>query len=147
MKKSYKISRIIIGIAILIIFYIFFRNEDKSWLVIPWIFAIITYGISFITSMISKKIIEIGNKFKSKGMKILFYLLLPISILGLFILIVNYIILPISYLNEPDTTDIGTALSHGIFYIFMQIVVFIGLVLPYVQTLIVLILNYFRKIE
>ena len=139
MEKSFKISRIIIGLGVVILFHILFMNEDKSWLVIAWIFGIINYGISCISPIITKKIIENGKKSKNKFMEILFYILLPIVILSLFILIQFCIILPISVTRET--------LIDALFWILIQIEVGICFFLPYVQALIVLVLNHFRKIK
>lgn len=85
MEKSYKISRVILAVMTFIIFNIMFIHEDVSWKILPPIFAIIVFVISFLSSMISKLLINVGNKLKSKLIKILYYIIaLPICVFILF---------------------------------------------------------------
>ena len=81
MKKEYKISRYIILVLTFVIFNIMFINEDKSWLILPFVFALITFGFSFPSTIFSKKIIKLGDNIKNKALKILFYMFLPIVLL------------------------------------------------------------------
>lgn len=62
MEKYYKISRVILVIATLIISEIMFINEDESWRIIPFIFSVIVLGFSFPSSIISKKLINFEKK-------------------------------------------------------------------------------------
>lgn len=146
MKKSYLISRIILTVMTLIIFNIIFINEDVSWRILPFIFAAIVFGLSFPGAVLSRKILNIGNKIESKTLKILFYVFaLPFICLLTFggTCLIMYLI----YENIPILYGIvgGGTLGQGLMFLFSVAVVFISIMLPYVQTLIVLILNRFIK--
>ena len=81
MEKEYKISRVILAIIVFIIFNIILIIGGGELWIVPLIFALITFGISFPSSKISRKIISIANKLESKLSKILYYIVaLPIII-------------------------------------------------------------------
>lgn len=140
MENEYKISRIILAFIVFIIFNtILIIGDSKYWISLPIIFALITFGISFLSSKISRKIISIANKLESKLSKILYYMIaLPIIIFLSFCLIYIISIIPI------DNT-LNAALRQGIIVILLSVFEIFGIVLPYVQTLIVLILKCFVK--
>ena len=139
METEYKISRIILTIIVFIIFNVILIIGDSKHLIVPLIFALITFGISFLSSKISRKIISIANKLESKLLKILYYMFaLPIIIFLFFGLM--YII---SIIPRDNTLD--AALKKGIMVVLLNVFGIFGVVLPYVQTLIVLILNRFVK--
>ena len=144
MKKSYGISRIILAVITVIIFNIMFINEDESSRIIPFIFAAIVFGLSYPSSVISRKLINIGNKIESKLLKILYYVIaLPIIaflIFNVILLIWLSIFASVMIQNEG-----WAAVEQGFMLGFLLAVVFIGIILPYVQTIIVLILNRFIK--
>ena len=143
-EKSYKISGIVLAIMTIIIFNIMFINEDESWRIIPFIFAAIVYGLSYPSSIISKKFIKIGNKIKSNFLRILYYIfILPFFSIILFAVLCFFISLYTRTLETPN--EIGAALGQALMMLFVLVVIFICIILPYIQTLIVLILNFFRK--
>lgn len=143
MEKSYKMSRVILAIIAFIIFKILLINEDISWKIIPLVFAIIVFVLSFPSSLISKLIINIGNKLKSKLLKILFYVfLLPIQFL-LFLMMYGIMFSFFDSILTPN--DMRAALNIAFFGLFLVTVGTICLILPYIQTLIVLILKRFVK--
>ena len=144
MKKSYRISRIILAVITVIIFNIIFINEDKSSRFIPFIFAAIVLGLSYPSSVISRKLINIGNKIENKILKTFYYVLF-IPFISLFIFGGICIIMFLINENIPTSNEIGTALGQALMFLFLVAVVFIGIILPYVQTIIVLILNHFIK--
>ena len=78
MKKINMISRIILAIMTFIIFSIILINEDSSWNIIPIIFALIVFGLSFPSTKFAEKIIAIGNRINNKFLKIIYYIVLPI---------------------------------------------------------------------
>lgn len=143
-EKLYKISGIVLAIMTIIIFNIMFINEDESWRIIPFIFAAIVYGLSYPSSIISKKFIKIGNKIKSNFLRLLYYIfILPFFSIILFAVLCFFILL---YTRTLETTnEIGAALGQALMMLFVLVVIFICFILPYIQTLIVLILNFFRK--
>ena len=144
MKKSYRISRIILAVVTVIIFNIMFINEDESWRIIPFIFAAIVFGLSYPSSVISRKLINIGNKIENKILNILYYVL-ALPLISIFIF--GGICLIMYSINEniPTPNEMGAALGQALMFLFLVTVVFIGIILPYIQTIIVLILNRFIK--
>lgn len=141
MEKIYKISRIILAIIAFIVFNIMFINEDVSWKILTIVFALIAFGISFPSSIVSKKIMNSGDKIKNKLAKILFYLVaLPIIIFGFFLLI--YIFVTSIVDTIPTTTgEFSAELGQGLLALFFVVIGTIGIVVPYIQTLIILILK------
>lgn len=140
MNTEYKISRIILTIIVFIIFNtILIIGDSKYWVILPLISALITFCISFPSSKISRKIISIANKLESKLSKILYYMIaLPIIIFLFFGGIYAFSIIPIN-------SSLGAALEHGIIVILLYVFGIFGVILPYIQTLIVLILIHFIK--
>ena len=141
MEKIYKISRIILAIMTFIVFNIMFINEDVSWKILTIVFALIAFGISFPSSIVSKKIMNSGDKIKNKLAKILFYLVaLPIIIFGFFLLIYIFVTSIVDAI--PTTTgEFSAELGQGLLALFFVVIGTIGFVVPYIQTLIVLILK------
>ena len=144
MKKSYKLSRIILAILAFLIFNIMFINEDISWKFLSFIFSLITFIMSFPSSIISKKIINLGHNIKNNMIKILFYIIvLPIIIFILSILIYLFNILIFDIF--PISNDFSTELGQGLLILFLITVEIICIIVPYIQTLIVLILKQMIK--
>lgn len=144
MKKSYKLSRIILAILAFLIFNIMFINEDITWKSLSFIFSLITFIMSFPSSIISKKIINLGNNIKNNMIKILFYIIiLPIIIFILSILIYLFNILIFDIF--PISNDFATELGQGLLILFLITVEIICIIVPYIQTLIVLILKQMIK--
>lgn len=144
MKKSYGISRIILAVMTVLIFNILFINEDESWRIIPFIFAAIVFGLSYPSSVISRKLINIGNKIENKILKILYYVL-ALPFISIFIFGCICLIMYLINENIPTPNEMGAALGQALMFLFLIVVVFIGIILPYFQTIIVLILNRFIK--
>lgn len=144
MKKSCMISRIFLSIITFILFQILFINEDISWKILPFIFSLIVFVISYPSSIVSKKLIHIGDKLERKKIKILYYaIILPIILfllLGVIIGIMYFI-----FELFPTQNEFGAALGQGLLFLFMIIVITIFLVVPYIQTLIILIIRHFVK--
>ncbi len=144
MKKINMISRIVLAVITFIVFSIIVMNEDSSWNVVPVIFSLIVFGLSFLSTKLARRIIEIGNKINNNILKVLYYIVLPIALLGLSLLIV----MGMSYLGEnviPTPNDFGSALGQALMILFAMVVVVIIIVLPYVQSIIILILNKIVK--
>lgn len=144
MEKSYKISRVILAVMAFIIFNIMFINEDVSWKILPPIFTVIVFGVSYPSSVISRLLINIGNKLESKLLKILYYVIvLPIISFLLFggICAIMFFILE----TLPTPNELSAGLSQVLWVLFWIAVGAICIIVPYIQTLIVLILKCFVK--
>lgn len=146
MKKSYKISRVIIAVITFIIFSIISINEDESWNIMPLIFAGIAWGLSFPSTLISRKLIKIGNKLKSIALKILYYVIV-LPVIAFLIFYGMYGIGLFAFEINPTPNEMGAALGQALIILFCITVGTICIVLPYIQTLIVLILKGFVKDE
>lgn len=143
MKKIDNITRLILVILTFIIFNIMIINEDSSWNIIPLIFSVIVFLLSFPSSLISKKIIELGNKINNKNLKIMYYVFLPIVLIVLSLIIIGLVTIISEQIPTPD--DFASALGQALIILFIMVSIFIGIILPYVQTIITLILSKFIK--
>ena len=144
MKDAYKISRIILPIITFIVFSLFFINEESSFIVLSLLFSLIVFGLSFPSSIFSKKMIDIGNRINNKFLKVLYYLGIPAVIAAISLLVY----LGIGYLQiilTDNSTDLASALSRGFIFLFVIAVIVIVLLLPYVQSIIVLIINIIKN--
>lgn len=144
MKKEYKVSRYVILILTFLIFNIMFINEDKSWLILPPIFALIALGLSFPSTIVSKKFIKIGDNIKSKILRILFYIFLPIVLLLISAVIGAIVAMLFEYIF-PEADTLGSALGQALSVLFLIFIIIIAVILPYIQTIIVLILKKLKK--
>ena len=143
-KKAYAISRIIIPIITLLVFLILFINEDASFMKLALIFVSISFLASFPSTIVSTKILKIGNKIKNKILKILYYLLL-LPMLAIALSIITYIIIIHIYDLLPKAKDFSTNLGRAIAAISVSIIGAILILVPYVQSILVLIIKKVLK--
>ncbi len=144
MKKINMISRVIMMIITFILFSIMIINEDSSWKIVPLIFALIVFGLSFPSTIFAKKIIKIGDKINNKLLKIAYYVFLPIILL--LICLTIYVIVLYFYENFITTlNENGDALGQAIILLFIIAVVVIIIFLPYIQAVIINILKRIIK--
>ena len=142
MKKINMISRIILSIIVFILFSIFIMNEDSSWIIIPIIFSVITFGLSFPSTIFAQKIIKIGDKINNKLLKVLYYILLLIILLVL-CLVIYFIIINIYDKHIIHPNEFMDALDIGLLLLFIIYCLIIAIVLPYFQAIII---NILKKI-
>lgn len=144
-KKHYSISRVILTLITFIIFCILFREEDISFIRITISMTALAFVISFPGALLSKKLIKIGNNIKNKTLKVLYYLVFLPS-LAIIIFLGLYAIIYTIYLNFPENSNsLQDSLSKAFFVIINMFASVILVAIPYFQTLIVLVLNYFNK--
>lgn len=146
MKEYYSKSRIIMLVLVVVVSLIMFINEDISFKIYGTFFiVIVTLVVSFLVTPISKKMIEIGDKFEKKLWRILYYVLM-LPIILVLIILVCFLIGYIHDLRAPEKyQDMGAALSDAFKVIALYVVFFILFLLPYVQSLIVLFLRNIEK--
>ena len=143
-KKCVKPSRIFVTLTVFIILNIWFLLENDP----QWIFSIIVSAIvfflSFPSSKVCKFLINKGDKIKNKILRFLFYsLLLPI-IFVIFILIVMLLCaLIVELFFSTDSISLGTAVLIA----FTGVGILICTLVPYFQTIIILILRYFFSLK
>lgn len=135
MERLYIFSGIILAVITAIIFNVVFTDEKDYGIIVSLIAAIIVFGLSFLSSVVSKKIISTGSRIENKVLKVLYYaLFLPLATIVIFIAV------------WFGMHAIGTAFpSQGIMLMFLLIVAFICIVLPCTQTWIVLVLKRIIK--
>ena len=146
MEGYYNKSRIIMLILAVVVSLIMFINEDISFKLYGTFFiAIVTLVVSYLVTPISKKMIERGDKLEKKLWRILYYVLgLPIFLVMLFL--VAFVVITFLFNNKLQSTqDFGALLSIGIIMIFLFIGSGIVLMVPYIQSLIVLFLRNREK--
>lgn len=144
MKKINMMSRIIMVVITFILFSIMIINEDSSWNIVPGIFSLMVFGLSFPSTILAEKIIKIGNKINNKLLKIAYYIFLPIILLVICLAI--YIIALYIYdtfITTPN--ELGAALGQALLFLFIVAVGVIVIILPYIQAVIINILKRIIK--
>lgn len=142
MKKINMISRVIMTVITFILFSIMIINEDSSWNIVPVIFSLIVFGLSFPSTIFAEKIIKIGNKINNKLLKIAYYVFLPIILLGI-CLTIYMIVLYIDDRSITAPNEMGAALGQALLLLFIVAVMVVIIILPYVQAIII---NILKKI-
>lgn len=146
MEGYYNKSRIIMLILVVVVSLIMFINEDISMRLYGTLFiGIVTLVVSYLVTPISKKMIEIGDKIENKCLKILYY----VFMLPVLLVLVYLVCLLVLFLEEQKATsshqDMGEALGEAIIVIALYTVSFIVFIVPYVQSLIVVLLRNREK--
>ena len=144
MKKINMMSRIIMVVITFILFSIMIINEDSSWNIVPGIFSLIVFDLSFPSTILAERIIKIGNKINNKLLKIAYYIFLPIILLVI-CLAIYMIALYIydAFITTPN--EIGAALGQALLLLFIVTVGVIVIILPYIQAVIINILKRIIK--
>ena len=139
MDKIYKLSSMFLTFLIFTI--ILMCLDEKAplayFFILPITFGVITYLISFLTTIISKKIFFIGNKINNAFFKIVYYI--GILIVGCLSLSLNHFVFEIILCEN----DFSVLLFNDVCRLLIDGAILIGIILPYFQTLIVLILKRF----
>ena len=138
------ISRVVLTLLTFIIFNIMIINEDSSWLILPFVFSLIVFLVSFPSTFISKIFIKMGDRLDKRILQILYYvIILPALIIFLFSVICC--IIGFLYERYPSPDDFAAILGQGLVFLFLTILVFVCIIIPYIQTLLVLFLRRFVK--
>jgi len=144
MKKCIKLSRIFVSLTVFIILNVWFLFENDP----QWIFSIIVSAVVFLFSFPSSKVckflIKNGDKINNKILKILFYsLLLPIIFIIFILIVMLLCALVVELFFSTDSISLGMAVLIA----FTGIGVLTCTLVPYYQTIIILILRYFLKFK
>ena len=126
-----------------IILNIMFINESITWTILSTILSLIVYIIGFSGMFISKKIIKIGDNIKNKLLKILYYIFLPIVLLLICFIIYNFSFFVLE--NILRLNDCTLSLGEGLLVLFGIILICMFILIPYIETIIVLMLKRFIK--
>ena len=144
-KSSYIISPIILTIISIVISFIALTNEiTTTKLLLTTVFSIITLIASIITIPITKQIIKLGKIIedkRSKVVKAVYYIsLLPMSLLVSYIM---YLIISTIYdiIKATNNTNLAFTISEALVYMMLITTVIIAIIIPYIQSLIILLLK------
>lgn len=147
MDKDYRLARIVILIFTILFFFILLMDQDASTkFILISLFTGIIYVVALLGKGISKKMVQIGQKIKRLGLRIFYYFLILVLILTLsvtFIHVATWYALDIL----PPVKDLGEGLNIALTTIFIEMVFFIILFIPYIQALLVLIIGKIKKIQ
>ena len=135
-KKYIQISKIIITVIVFIVLNIWFLFENDPQWILALIISVVVFIINYPSSRISIFIIKKGDKITGKILKVLYYLfVLPIIFFLVLIVIGLLCTLIISFFE--DSLTLGTAVLIA----FTGIGLFTCILIPYFQTLIILLLR------
>lgn len=142
MNKCIRQSRLIILVLIFIVLNSWFIYENDPQWIVTSIISLICFLISFPSSKLSKLMIKKGDKIKNKIYNFLYYAFL-LPIIFLLVLLATIIILSLifEYVIPVEALSLGAALIIA----FSGIGLFTCILVPYFQTLIILILRKINK--
>jgi len=137
MDKYVQISRIVITLLIFTVLNIWMIN-DLQWAFefFVLIISLVVFFVSFPSSKICKIFIKKGDKIESKLLKTLYYIF---ALPAIFLLLLLITIFLLTYIFKNMELSLGT----GILIVFTGIGIFTCILVPYFQTLIILVLRYF----
>ncbi len=121
-----------------------FINEDSSWGVVPIIFSLMVLALSFLSTIFAKKIIAIGKKIENIYLRIGYYIILPFFLLAIcFGVYALVLYIDENFITTPN--QLASALSQAFYLLLIVAVVSIMVILPYIQAIIINILNAVMK--
>ena len=140
MDKYYKKSRkIMVALVAILVFVIFISEDISTQIISTAVFSLLTLIVTSISKPISKQMIAVGDKIKSKALKVIYYIsLLPLSFL-FFIIVIG---LSYSVFANSDGNQFAliiTLLLYAITYVLSFV--------HCIQTLIVLGLRFNDKMK
>lgn len=141
---EYEKSRIILVLGSIIFCLIALVNEDASIKIfVTIIFAGVTFFVSFLGTIVSRKMLETGDKIPNRVLRFFYYILLFIGIVVAAFLI-YYIVLLVGE-SDDSSQSLSAALSEAIMLLLTVCVFVTALFVPYLQTLIVICLRPVKK--
>lgn len=144
LSKEYKISGIFITILVMAATFIIFHNEDISVrLFATALFTVAALITSILGTRVSVRIIKMGDRIKNKLVRVLYYIGLPIVLICLTGLV--WVVMAVVNGKLANTDNIGTSFGRSYMLAIVAIVVCIFAIVPYIQTIIVLVLRKFKK--
>ena len=144
MKKEYRISRIIIVMLVMVVTFFAFINEDISLRIFATALFMTTALLAvFLGSRVSLLMIKMGDRIRNKIVTVIYYICLPIILICLVLLV--WVVMEIVVSGLPDTGNFGSTVGQVYLCVMVAIAVCIFIIIPYVQTIIVLILRKISK--
>lgn len=144
LSKEYKISGIFITILVMAATFIIFHNEDISVrLFATALFTVAALITSILGTRVSVRIIKMSDRIKNKLVRVLYYIGLPIALICLTGLV--WVVMAVVNGKLANTDNIGTSFGRSYMLAIVAIAVCIFAIVPYIQTIIVLVLRKFKK--
>ena len=140
LDKDYKISRIILTIITFLITIILGINKLDNVIVVSIIIALFTYSVSYSSTMISKKLVGVGDKLDNNLKRVIYYFV----ILPIIIAVVYGIVYTINKVF-PISNQFETSIAQTILFFISIELLLICIIVPYIQILIVLVIRKFIK--
>ena len=142
MKKEYRLSRVILVVLTLITVLIAFHNEHYTVkLVAGFLFCFAALLASFLGTRVSRKMIQTGDGIPNILLRILYYIGLLVGSLAIAALVGGGCITVLG--NRLHSNELGIAAGQAMLVVLLGVALFVFLIVPYLQTIIVLL---FRKI-
>lgn len=143
-EKCVKLSRVFVTLTVFIILNAWFLFENDPQWIFSIIVSIVVFFISFPSSKVCRFLINKGDKIQNKIFRILFYVfLLPIIFIILIFIVMLLCALIVELFLPTDSISLGTAVLIA----FTGIGIFTCVLVPYYQTIIILILKYFLSFK
>ena len=113
------------------------------------IFTAVATGAAILFTLLTRKLsfrfLMIGDGLKKGWQKLIFYLAIPVLSVVVFYLLSNVFSLMFD-LGHKDL-ELAAALSGVFYYLLFELALLIGICVPYVQTILVLILRKFIRVK
>lgn len=141
MEREYRISRGVIAILAIIMSFIVLINEDISVKIAGIsLFSIIAILVSFLGAKVSKLMIKIGDKISNVIFRALYYICILVVLLIMaasiwLLLLFGY------YTFGVRSREFADVLGQALILVSIGCCVFIALIVPFIQTMIVLLLR------
>lgn len=144
MKRCYMISRVAICVLAGVISSIALINEHITLKIVATVsITAAAFVMSFLATPVRRQMISIGDSIMNKFFRIFYYIiLLPLILLVVGLL---WMLIYFCYDNTEHSAELGKALGEALMTIFLCGVIFIVFIVPYLQTLIVLMLRAILK--
>lgn len=144
LEREFKISRHIIVVCNIIVSFIMLINEDISlkMFIIP-IFVVISFISCIIGKRACTKILTVSDKISNLFLKVIYFV--SVLFIILFCMLCFVLIAYRIYNSHEDTKDLARELSVVFYYLISCSCMFIFLITPYIQALIILILRKLKK--
>ena len=137
-----------IAILTFVISIIITHNEDISVItVFTVLFTVVAFLLSFPSTFFSRKMMALGDRIQKLPFRILYYLAIPVVLFGLFLIVYQIIMLydDLKHASGWSPSTLSEGLGYAIMLVTVMAIAFIAIVLPYLQTLLVLLLRKITK--
>ena len=143
-ERHYKLALRIIAVFVCVGTALLTIRSDFRLCVI---FTAVATGAAILFTLLTRKLsfrfLMIGDGLKKGWQKLIFYLAIPGISIVVFYLLSNVF----SPMFDSDHKELAAALSEAFYYLLFEFALLIGICVPYVQTILVLILRKFIRVK